>query len=68
MRIRLLLATALLLTGCSTATPVAPSFNGPTTTCTYTVTGDPARAVDPPNGTAVPTVGVATFVLKMSAG
>jgi peptidyl-prolyl cis-trans isomerase B (cyclophilin B) len=68
VKIPQVLAAGLLLAGCATAAPVTPTFNGSTTTCTYQVSGDSVRPVDPPNGTGVPTVGVATFVLKMSAG
>jgi len=65
-----IVSALLLLAGCSTG--AAPRASAPpaagTTTCEYTVTGDPAKAVDPPSGTGVPDTGTVTITLTMTGG
>lgn len=65
-------ATALVLGGCASAPTPGGSGTGLASvarvTCEYTVTGGPARPVDPPNGEQVPASGTATVTLSMGAG
>jgi len=64
-----IISALLLLAGCSTgAVPQASAPPAPgTTTCQYPVTGDPAKAVDPP-GTGVSDIGTVTMTLSMTDG
>ncbi|HMQ38004.1 MAG TPA: peptidylprolyl isomerase [Micropruina sp.] len=66
-RIPLIAGAALLLAGCGTAVPAAQPPAPGTTACDYAVSGEPARAVEPPPA-AASTVGVATVTLTMSGG
>lgn len=70
MRLRYVLPfviLALISAGCSRAPLEAPEPTGGVT-CTYTVTGAPARQVDPPQSTHVDNVGEAQFVLTFAEG
>ncbi|MDR1355506.1 MAG: peptidylprolyl isomerase [Propionibacteriaceae bacterium] len=84
MRIRTLflgvtLMVVALITGCSFDKPTSDSTNTATTTsttttnpgvtsCSYLIAGEPARAVQQPNGDNVPTIGTVQFTIHFEAG
>lgn len=57
----------LALSGCSSNSP-ATSNVVQAASCTYAPAGEPAKAVDPPSGTDVPTKGEVAVTLKMTEG
>lgn len=58
-------ASSPAVTGSATSAAAAPAGYK---NCTYTVTGSPAKPVDPPNGKEVPATGTATATLAMTEG
>lgn len=68
LRIVPVAVVALSLVGCglSGAAPSSPAVNA--TTCQYPPAGSPAKAVDPPPTTNVPTRGTVTATLNMTEG
>lgn len=61
----------LTMAGCAQA-PSSPARDavpsGATTTCHYTSSGQPSKAVDPPDGRSVPTTGTVVLTFTMSLG
>lgn len=74
---RVLLPAVVALSACATEQPADPtatsvttitSAASNTTTCTYNPSGTPARPVDLPPSTEVPTTGTVSMTLAMAAG
>ncbi|WP_177170055.1 peptidylprolyl isomerase [Propionibacterium cyclohexanicum] len=66
----LLVVTSVLVAGCAqTSSPASDSVApGSITTCQYTPTGRPAKAVDPPSGTSVATSGNVVLTFSLPPG